>query len=47
MLRDAKLEVQRLGRKPPNNKSNVPLLPGKKPAYTMLDFDVQAQRRTR
>jgi hypothetical protein len=42
MLRQAKFAPAAISvsHKQPNDKSNVPLLSGKKAAYTMLDFDV-------
>src|SRR5580658_7590568 len=41
MLQHAKFEAPVITPKAADNKSNVPLLAGKKPAYTKLDFDLQ------
>ncbi len=43
MLRQAKFTAPVITSRGFNDKSNVPMLAGKKPAYAMLDFDVQVK----
>src|SRR5271166_3127184 len=43
MLRQANFKAPVIGFKGFNDKSNVPMLAGKKPVYTMLDYDVQVK----